>query len=1666
MRQIVCKITGKITGTGFLINENQILTAYHVVSGVENVELSFFNLAKQKIVRSATIEDFNREYDIALLNLDQPIQVDIAFWKLSIDMIEESSRWSTFGYPQLREEIGLDINGTINRANITNDDLVQDIDLSYPSIGLEDFAGFSGAPLMIDNVIAGILLKSPLGTLGAISFNKCINFLISNKLVKNRNKITTLKYMENSVKYEFNNRLLINNGWFLVKGNPGLGKTTFLKNFNNLKENLNILGKYYFKDPDELLNIIYKGDYEVIALWIEDTINNALNRGNQPRVERKKYEWITHLSSLFEELNLYYDQKQLKGLLFFDGIDELQPLQVREFFALLPNKIFRNISIILSCQNEIIIPEEYKVLIKNENKFVLKPFEKEVVQKFVYQKIKNKYDSLTLANKISIKSEGHPLYLKYLIDICLESSDIASLHKKLDSMITIEGNIRNYYNILWNKYQQEQDKLYILALISRLREPLNIKEFQDVLSTEYKITFVSFLDEIIHLIKDKQNIFSYHSSFSEFIKERTEFLDYIIHKDISHFCKDNLNNVYSVRNIIHHILLQDDFAKKEVLTYCNQQWVDLGALLHVSPDLLIKDLQKTLIYVIESKVDFSEVIRIILLIHRVKYRYNSSFVSGNLNFLRLLVEQRKFSDVMKYIIRNGNLSLIDNEILKEMMIKLLELSAYEQAELLFETLKSNIIRKFEIKEELMEGDFILYLECFAIITAYNPKKYLDNFMNTLTHIDQQEIYEEIMTLNQAIFIMNNKKYNSLEKLRNIEKAEDLGLKINENMSDILIQTLHHIILYKDLFDINFKKIIEEIIDDIFTEFEKEDSPKYASILFLELFIGYNVKVDEVAKIINKNINKKTPFILREDNGVDLNIQNYYDFYFFNVYQGFLNPQYTPNSIEYINKDWESYIESLIKYIGNLEGKYWRIFSENNGEISDTLYQLDIQQKILDKLILSLEVRVSWERSYFLAEDTFTLLYHQIALLVKRYFPNRIEEFLDFIYLNMDGQLGLYTEGYREIIFKILEVFQKEYRHKLKIFRIIDKLEKYILEGIHNRIERVDELLKVSIAFKKNNNEERSIKSFEYMLNCSMGPNWYKEDQFMLIGTIINHLGHIDNLHNFLPKIEAILNYASGEMTFKRYIRYEQEEFLGHLCKRGFIEDALNLLSINFFVKAPALFERVEKNPIDYVGKGKGYNFGVNNLELENCMLYILESIEGFDDAIKWALTEAIVSNEQRYLERYIKIFTKIIENNFDTPYKETYMNRFKEIYLAKLASGNNNKIRLKCNEKTFDFIVNEFNKINIFDFEIDSSNQDEYTSILTHLKEDIDTALVEIQMQNIELGVKMIVHALEKVQDENISIWSGFWDKEIEFGLITIVENLKPEELIYSLRNLIINNKKHDNEWVIVNKLINLCGEKLGNKEAEKVLNVVINHLSIIVDFPRDFISGYNWSFKTDLSYSNLNIIEYMLGLFDLPLKSIHENLFSSILFITNLIPEIIIPVLIEKTTNRKPIVSFMSLEILKSYNSLKPGSLIQYVESEYFSNKIKTLSSLKAREFFYSIGDIEIEQNNEIDFLNDSTCEEQIEFWKKEVSLISELEKIGVWKMTQYIAFKNEIFNHLEITSINELIYYKECLERAYRIEDINYYFNTMYLSIIDSVLPLRLKTNQISEISSLLDV
>ena len=323
-------------------------------------------------------------------------------------------------------------------------------------------------------------------------------------------------------------------GYLFLQGGPGSGKSTLLNQWSKgLKTRIVRYYAFDFVNPSSNLNFHDRGNATYLFFDLVFQLKEAgiYNRDILP------YKDLLFLKEVFnEQLKAVGNDFTTSGqttIIIIDGLDHVPreyKLTTDSFLRALPlpSSLPEGVFIILGSQSYNLddLQQEIKTEFqKGDRTVTIDSLKKEEVYKYISNL--NIPVQLSDAQKLQIfeKSQGHPLYLSYLIEKIIESD---SIDDTINAFETIEGSIDTYYRKIWNPIQQEEPLIYFLGLIARINGSINLQFVQ-----EWEINqsvLKSFKGKAKVLFNETENFLSFfHNSFKQFLLYHTS-LNYLTDK--------------------------------------------------------------------------------------------------------------------------------------------------------------------------------------------------------------------------------------------------------------------------------------------------------------------------------------------------------------------------------------------------------------------------------------------------------------------------------------------------------------------------------------------------------------------------------------------------------------------------------------------------------------------------------------------------------------------------------------------------------------------------------------------------------------------------------------------------------------------------------------------------------------------------------------------------------------------------------------------------------------------------------------------------------------------------------------------------------------------------------------------------------------------------------
>jgi len=319
-----------------------------------------------------------------------------------------------------------------------------------------------------------------------------------------------------------------------LHGGPGSGKSTLLTQWSKgLSQRVIRYYAFDFVNPSSNLNFHERGNATHLFF---DLVFQLKEAGIYKR-DILPYKDIFFLKEVFNEqlraIGQDYISNGKQTILIIDGLDHIPreyKITANSFLQELPlpNSLPEGVYIILGSQSfdlEDIQQEIQTEFQKGSRTIQIDPLKKEEV--YIYIDSLDYCKKLSSPQKLQIfeKSQGHPLYLSYLIE---KINQADSIEDAIESFDTIDGDIDNYYKKIWKPIQKDEHLVNLLGLIARINGSINLSFVQE---WEFdRCVLKSFKEKARILFNETEKSLSFfHNSFKQFLLHHTS-LDYLTDK--------------------------------------------------------------------------------------------------------------------------------------------------------------------------------------------------------------------------------------------------------------------------------------------------------------------------------------------------------------------------------------------------------------------------------------------------------------------------------------------------------------------------------------------------------------------------------------------------------------------------------------------------------------------------------------------------------------------------------------------------------------------------------------------------------------------------------------------------------------------------------------------------------------------------------------------------------------------------------------------------------------------------------------------------------------------------------------------------------------------------------------------------------------------------------
>lgn len=317
----------------------------------------------------------------------------------------------------------------------------------------------------------------------------------------------------------------ITRGYIALLGTPGSGKSTTLTQTLKYKKGYRLV-RYYAFVPDTPVQM--RGEASRFLHDITLSLKSFGFSRSATNTTKTRDEYLSLLGDQLNEAHLQWQNDNIVTIIMVDGLDHIQREQKPERTLLsdlpLPESVPDGVVLILGSQTLELdgLSDAIKLGIMEND---LRTIQMGMLNRHdVYTIIERWFegDATPTEEEKSIiyrKSSGHPLSLAYILNALRNKTEV-SFRSLLETLPDYEGTIEKNYRLYWEKIKNNLSLVELLALLSRLRIPINTGE---IAKWADQATLKDFIEGASQYFRkeNKNRWHFFHNSFRQYILQAT-----------------------------------------------------------------------------------------------------------------------------------------------------------------------------------------------------------------------------------------------------------------------------------------------------------------------------------------------------------------------------------------------------------------------------------------------------------------------------------------------------------------------------------------------------------------------------------------------------------------------------------------------------------------------------------------------------------------------------------------------------------------------------------------------------------------------------------------------------------------------------------------------------------------------------------------------------------------------------------------------------------------------------------------------------------------------------------------------------------------------------------------------------------------------------------------
>lgn len=1251
------------SGTGWLIASGLVITAYHCVKTASEgggAITARFGTGTSAVELVATLGAHDIDLDVCLLQL--PVSLPAAPIPIDTSALRPGEKWSAFGFPTVKLELGHVLNGDVQQVLSERLHRV-DLDLSVEQgTHLSNYEGLSGSALMLGAVCKGLVRLNVDSAIGAVSLAALSPFLRQNGLLpQEEDEPAAQPPVGGRPDFDelFESTILSKRGGYVfVDGSHGVGKSTYCKRFKPESTELDPMGVYPFTEHARGSTPAHQAQPEVFFDWVNSLLSSKATGKPARLLELSYAQLIQGTDQVFKALASRCSSSGKVGVLFVDGINEAAAAgeaTLRRFVNLLPQTVPDGLVVVITGVGLDAIASSLGGILQYAERLTLPTLDQDVLRGVCLEFLDEGKATTEIVATLCDRALGHPLYLRYLADLVNSGAtegDIAALP-------VFSGSIEDYYETIWSQLISDGDVVNLLAIIARLRWGISPTDLTAMLTTAESGVFTSTLARIRHLLVTPENTAIYHPSFGEFVAHKTSTVNEWVHQRLAVFCGTQLSGDYGALNKVFHGLKGGQARQLQAIQECQQAWVDSSVLLGAEPDLLLTDIEDTL--TAATKVgSATDVVRLLLLSQRLSFRYNTLFVQSAELVALALISLGKTDEALRHVTRSRHLIVHPEQahVVAHALIQVGKNEAALQVIELAERAVNKAIGRMWSEEGANAYDLFnaiyLRLHGYSLVHAAGANPSFTRLLrmvaegilpapeNNFSPEQRAQVMRKLTGEVTGARLCLEGKYRPVSQLN---LPEDVDLR---HQLLIFLNTLNHAVMHSHHYLVPLKReAVELVLADVATAVDAALEPEDRTIAYVDTLIEA-CAAPHLVKAYSAGIDfgdGNLPFYAKNRATAESAL---FDEAMTSLRSSlFLEERHERPPVEELSPyEWEATLRALAHAVAWCDGKARKAFSAKDQDTLEDVLSF-IGDELLPCFSFGLDSRMHWGASYAIPEGIVPLLYGRLARLLLDCYPSKVTILLDAIENSFDVQLGLYNEGFRQSLQEVLTLLVRKAPqgpHADKAFELVLRWRDYVARNVQNRFEVVPELLKIVPLLARLDATEEAFKTYQMVLSWSMGPSWYKEDQLSMMSSTLGALPAASPVAApSLASIAGLLERATGEMTFQRFVRADKGTFIGELCRRSLFVDAVRYFQHQACGTTEQLHAQATEGNLDRISALAGMRFPGAALEEQAALLQLLQHSRGQADwRLRWALLEVYQHGDPRHMAQWGREYASII----------------------------------------------------------------------------------------------------------------------------------------------------------------------------------------------------------------------------------------------------------------------------------------------------------------------------------------------------------------------------------------------------------------------------------------